>query len=144
MEVNQLGRMELSERLAEIHRAVARSPRFDTVLQLIVAHAAELVEADLTLLLLVDSEGLLRVRAARGAGRTAVWEVTVPREDALADRLRQVLGLGAEDSLLSAPIVVDPSVHGMLLAIHRAPRRRDGAATASPCTRRGGSGSWSG
>ncbi|HEV2847142.1 MAG TPA: ATP-binding protein, partial [Thermoanaerobaculia bacterium] len=108
---------------AEIHRAVARSPRLDAVLQLIVAHAAELVEADLALLLLVDSEGLLRVRAARGAGKTAVWEITVPREDALGDRLREILGLDPEDALLSAPIVVDPSVHGMLLAIHRAPRR---------------------
>ena len=129
MELKRLGRMELSERLAEIHRAVARSPRFDAVLQLIVAHAAELVEADLALLLLSDGEGLLRVRAARGAGKTAVWEITVPREDALGDRLREILGLAAEDALLSSPIVVDPSIHGMLLAILRSPRRpveRDG------------------
>ena len=123
MELKRLGRMELSERLAEIHRAVARSPRFDAVLQLIVAHAAELVEADLALLLLSDGEGLLRVRAARGAGKTAVWEITVPREDALGDRLREILGLAAEDALLSSPIVVDPSIHGMLLAILRSPRR---------------------
>lgn len=123
MELNRLGRMELSERLAEIHRAVARSPRFDAVLQLIASHAAELVEADLTLLLLSDGEGLLRVRAARGMGKTAAWEVTVPREEALGDRLRQTLGLAAEDALLSAPIVIDPSIHGMLLAILRAPRR---------------------
>lgn len=129
MESKRLGRMELSERLAEIHRAVARSPRFDAVLQLIVAHAAELVEADLALLLLSDGEGLLRVRAARGAGKTAVWEITIPREDALGDRLREILGLAAEDALLTSPIVVDPSVHGMLLAILRSPRRpleRDG------------------
>ncbi len=129
MEQNRLGRMELSERLAEIHRAVARSPRFDAVLQLIAAHAAELVEADLALLLLSDGEGLLRVRAARGMGKTAAWEVTVPREEALGERLRQILGLAPEDALLSAPVVIDPSLHGMLLAILRAPRRpaeRDG------------------
>lgn len=107
------------ERLAEIHRAVAGSLGFDEVLRLIAGHACELVEADASLLLLADTQGLLRVRAARGACEERMKLFSVPREEAVVERLRELLGLADADLLWAVPIVVDPSLHGMLAVARR-------------------------
>ena len=50
------------KRLAEINRALTTSLNFDKVLDLIVENAAHLVSADVSLLLLLDKDGLLRIR----------------------------------------------------------------------------------
>lgn len=109
------------ERLTEIHRAVAASLGFEEVLRLIVSHAAELVEADAVLLLLSDAQGHLRVRASRGLPEEATRDLSLPREEAIVDRLRGLLALSRADVLTAVPIVVDPSLHGMLVAAVRAP-----------------------
>ena len=57
---------ESYKRLAEINRAITTSLNFDKVLDLIVENAAHLVGAPVSLLLLVEKGGLLRVRAAQG------------------------------------------------------------------------------
>ena len=53
-------------RLAEINRAITTSLNFEEVLELIVENAAQLVDARIAALLLVDKDGLLRIRASRG------------------------------------------------------------------------------
>jgi len=108
------------ERLTEIHRAVAGSLVFDEVLRLIADHAAELVDADSSVLLLADPQGLLRVRAARQGGVEGLWQFSMPREEAVVERLRGLLSLCPGDLLWAVPIVVDPSVHGMLAVARRA------------------------
>jgi signal transduction histidine kinase len=112
------------ERLAEIHRAVAGSLDFDEVLRLIVDHAAELIDGEASLLLLADGQGLLRVRAARGVDADVVRGFSMPREEALVESLRALLGLGLGDALFAVPIVIDPSLHGMLAVVCRS--REDG------------------
>ena len=54
------------ERFAAINRAITTSLNFEEVLELIVENATQLVDARIAALLLVDKEGLLRIRAARG------------------------------------------------------------------------------
>jgi signal transduction histidine kinase len=109
------------ERLTEIHRAVAAALGFDQVLRLIVDHAAELVDAEAVLLLLTDDRGSLRVRASRGIPEESARDLSLPREEAVVDRLRGLLGLSPGDVLTAVPLVVDPSLHGMLVATRRAP-----------------------
>ena len=72
------GKKDPSRRLAEINRAITTSLNFDEVLDLIVENAAQLVEARVCLLLLVDSEGVLRIRAARGVDPDLVQEFFRP------------------------------------------------------------------
>jgi signal transduction histidine kinase len=55
-------------------------------------------------------------------------EIAIPREDAVVERLRERLGLAAGDSLRTVPIVVDPSLHGMLAAVRHAPGTLDDRA----------------
>ena len=55
-----------SGRLAEINRAITTSLHFDQVLDIIVESALQLVEARACVLLLVEKDGIFRVRAARG------------------------------------------------------------------------------
>lgn len=111
------------ERLTEIHRAVAAALGFDEVLRLIVEHAAELVDAEAVLLLLTDGQGRLRVRASRGIPEEATRDLSLPREEAVVERLRWFLGLPPEDRLMAVPLVVDPSLHGMLVATRRSSGR---------------------
>ena len=64
-----MGRSETSvkssfDRLAAINRAITTSLNFNEALRLIVDNAAELFAADNSLLLLVDDDGILRVKAA--------------------------------------------------------------------------------
>jgi signal transduction histidine kinase/CheY-like chemotaxis protein len=109
------------ERLTEIHRAVAASLGFDEVLRLIVSHAAELVDAEPVLLLLADDHGNLCVRAAQGLPEEAARGLSLRREEAVAERLRGLLSLPPSVVLTTVPVVVDPSLHGMLVAAIRAP-----------------------
>jgi signal transduction histidine kinase/CheY-like chemotaxis protein len=109
------------ERLTEIHRAVAASLGFDEVLRLIVSHAAELVDAEIVLLLLADDQGCLRVRASQGLLKGATHDLSLPREEAVAERLRGLLALSPSDLVTAVPVVVDPTLHGMLVTAVRAP-----------------------
>ena len=107
------------ERLTEIHRAVADSMGFDEVLRLIAEHAAELVAADLALVLLADSQGALVVRGLSARASPEWASLSVPREEAVTASLRGALELQEEDLVWAVPLVVDPGVHGMLAAVRR-------------------------
>jgi signal transduction histidine kinase/CheY-like chemotaxis protein len=120
------------ERLTEIHRAVVDSLGFDEVLRLIAEHAAELVAADVSVVLLADDRGVLGVRAVSGDAAAGLAGFSVPREEAVVESLWRPLGLAPEDQLWAVPLVVDPAVHGMLAA---ARRTQGGAAAVQPVGR---------
>src|SRR5678816_4802067 len=80
-------------RLAEINRAITRSLNFDEVLDLIVENAAQLVGARVSALLLVDQEGLLRIRSARGIDSKLIEEFAGNVDEDVIAQLRQSLKL---------------------------------------------------
>ena len=94
---------------------------FDKVLDLIVENAADLVNARLTALLLVDKEGLLRIRAARGVDSSLMGSFTGVMEEDIIRRLHSALGLTDKDSLLSVPIIAKTSLTGLLVVARDTP-----------------------
>ena len=79
------------KRLAEINRAITTSLNFDRVLNLIVENAVNLVGADVSLLLLVDKDGVLRVRAAKGVNRSLIDSFSGDMEEAVIRQLHKAL-----------------------------------------------------
>jgi PAS domain S-box-containing protein len=104
-----------SRRLAEINRAITTSLNFDEVLDLIVQNAAQLVEAKLSMLLLVDHEGRLRIRAAHGIDPHLANTFSGRMEEDVVRQLRASLPLGAEEVLVSVPVIAKQSLNGLLV-----------------------------
>jgi PAS domain S-box-containing protein len=110
-----------SRRLAKINRAITTSLNFDEVLDLIVRNAAQLVEAKVSVLLLVDQEGQLRIRAAYGIDPDVAKTFTGRMEEDVVRQLRTALPLGAEEVLVSVPVIAKQSLNGLLLIARERP-----------------------
>ena len=106
---------DTSRRLAEINRAITTSLNFDEVLNLISENAAQLVGARVCVLLLVDNDGALTIRAARGAEAELVREFSGRMEEDVIEQLRTGLQIGHEETIVSVPIMAHRSVTGLLL-----------------------------
>ncbi len=72
---------DASRRLAAINRAITTSLNFDKVLDLIVDNACELVDADVCLVLLLNQEERLTIRAAKGVDPDVVREFSGRMEE---------------------------------------------------------------
>lgn len=110
-----------SKRLAEINRAITTSLNFDKVLDLIVENTAQLVEARACLLLLVDKEGLLRIRAARGVSPDLVTEFSAPMGEDVVRTLDRTLNVSPDEVLVSVPIIAKHAVNGLLAIVRGRP-----------------------
>src|ERR1051325_11779486 len=114
-----------SRRLAEINRAITTSLNFDEVLDLIVRNAAQLVDAKVSVLLLVDHLGNLQIRAAHGVdpeiGRTFIGRM----EEDVVTHLRAQLPLGADEALVTVPGIAKQSLSGLLVIARRQPLDAD-------------------
>jgi PAS domain S-box-containing protein len=108
-------------RLAEINRAITTSLNFDEVLNLIVENAAQLVGANICLLLLVDKDGKLRVRSALGIEQGLANAFVGQMEEDVIKRLRKLLGLSLDENLASVPIIAKRSLNGMLVIAREDP-----------------------
>jgi GAF domain-containing protein len=84
-----------SGRLAEINRAITTSLNFDKVLDSIVESAQQLVEARSCVLLLIDKDGTLRVRAARGTTPEFAGEFSASMDEDAVRKLHEALSGGA-------------------------------------------------
>src|SRR5678816_343203 len=104
-------------RLAEINRAITRSLNFDEVLDLIVENAAQLVSARVSALLLVDEEGLLRIRSARGIGSKLIEEFAGNVDEDVIAQLRKSLKLDPSESLIPIPVIAKNALRGLLVII---------------------------
>jgi sigma-B regulation protein RsbU (phosphoserine phosphatase) len=109
--------------LTEVSRALTYAMSYDEVLQLTVKRAAQLFEAQATVLMLADEEGVMTMRASVGAvppdvahGRTA--------NDNVVEELQLALGVTAE-RFLGVPLVVGGDVMGILAVA--LPERREAA-----------------
>lgn len=108
---------EPSRRLAEINRAITTSLNFDDVLDLIVENAAQFVSAKVCLLLLVDGDQMLQIRASRGVDSSLVKEFSGRMEEDVLDLLRKSLMIGPEEQLVSVPVIDQQSLNGLLILV---------------------------
>jgi PAS domain S-box-containing protein len=109
------------KRLAEINRAITTSLNFNKVLNLIVENAVQLVNARLSLLLLLDKDGLLRIRAAKGI-EPALWKSFAGEmEEDVIRRLQKSLSITPDETLLPVPVVAKDSLDGLLVVARAQP-----------------------
>ncbi|MEO7971434.1 MAG: PAS domain S-box protein, partial [bacterium] len=108
-------------RLAEINRAITTSLNFDEVLDLIVQNAAQLFEAKVSVLLLVDKEGRLRIRAAQGIDQDLIKNFSGRMEEDVVRQLRDALLLGGGEELVSVPVIAKQALNGLLVIARVSP-----------------------
>jgi len=106
---------EPSKRLAEINRAITTSLSFDEVLDLITENAAQLVGARICLLLLIDHEGALNIRSARGVDSELLRNFAGRMEEDVIRELQVELAIGEDETLVSVPIIAKQSLTGLLV-----------------------------
>lgn len=113
------------KRLAEINRALTTSLNFDKVLDLIVENAAHLIGATVSLLLLVDKDGLLRVRAARGVDPALIKSFSGGMEEDVIRQLHKSLEIPTEQTLVSVPVIAKHSLNGLLVITRNSPLNQE-------------------
>jgi PAS domain S-box-containing protein len=109
------GKKDPSRRLAEINRAITTSLNFDEVLDLITENTAQLVGARVCLLLLLDQEGVLSIRSARGVDSDLVRNFSGRMEEDVITQLQLALAIEANETLVSVPIIAKQSLTGLLV-----------------------------
>ena len=121
---------ELLARLQALTDAVGSARRLDALLENLVAACVASFDADLAVIDLVDGDGRLLRRAARGladasvasafrigagfAGRAATRDQTISVHDVTAVENANGLQSSGVRSLLAAPLIVDARVHGAI------------------------------
>jgi len=114
-----------SGRLAAINRAITTSLNFDEVLDTIVESTMHLVGARACVLLLVEKDGILRVRAARGAPPGFAREFTASMNEDAVRRLYDALVVAPDEALVSVPVIATNAVNGMLAVVREHPLDAD-------------------
>ncbi len=114
-----------SRTLAEINRAITTSLNFDEVLDLIAENAARLVNARVCVLLLMDEHGILRTRAACGAGSEAIQNFSGQMEEDVIRQLTTALDIGSNETLVSVPVIAKQSLTGLLVVAREKPFNSD-------------------
>jgi PAS domain S-box-containing protein len=110
-----------SRRLAAINRAITTSLNFDKVLDLIVENGCELVGAEICVVLLLNEDERLTIRAARGVDAGVVKEFSGRMEEDVLGQLRTSLGRGASEDLISFPIIAQEILNGLLVVLRTEP-----------------------
>ena len=108
-------------RLAEINRAITTSLNFDEVLRLIVENAAQLVRARVCLILLLNKDGSLQIRASQGIEPELIASFSGTMEEDVIKKLRTSLGVASNESLASVPVIAKHSLSGLLVTIRELP-----------------------
>src|SRR5438034_9354205 len=114
-------RKELYRRLAEINRAITTSLNFDEVLRLIVENAAQLVRTRICLILLLDKDGSLLIRASQGVDPELTASFSGTMEEDVIKKLHNSLGVASNESLASVPVIAKHSHSGLLVTIRDLP-----------------------
>jgi phosphoserine phosphatase RsbU/P len=118
-------RAEQIRGLTEVSRALTYATSLRDVLRLAADRAAQLLEAERSVVMLTDEDGLLHVRAAHGVDEERIREFREPLNESLVGRLQGLFGGVDEECFLGVPLVVQGEVTGLLAVV-----RSDG----EPCT----------
>ncbi len=113
-------------RLAELSRTLTNAALLEDILQLAAEQAAELLSATKAVLMLIDADGMLRVRAAVGVADEMVARFRQSFDESLVTRLQGLFGTGHSDGFIGVPLVVKGRVTGLLAVM----RPRASPATA--------------
>ncbi len=114
-----------SRRLAEINRAITTSLNFDELLNLIVESAAQLVEAKICLLLLVDQSERFRIRASYGVEPEVIKDFSGRMEEDVVKELRNSLKVAPADAMVSVPVIAKQALNGLLVVVREQPFTAD-------------------
>jgi len=112
-------------RLAEINRAITTSLNFDQVLKLIATNARQLIDADISLVVLIDEGGLLRIRASDGIDENVISSFVGRLEEDVVKQLHDLLRVDPAHALASIPIIDNESLDGLLVVARRTPIDED-------------------
>jgi phosphoserine phosphatase RsbU/P len=110
-------RWQQLRKLTEVSRALTYAVSLEQVLLLAVKRAAELLDSGKAVLMLVNAEGLLSVRASHGLDQAICERFREPLQETLITRLQGLLGTPGED-FLGVPLVVGGEVTGLLAVAH--------------------------
>lgn len=110
-------RFERLRALTQVSRALTYTTSIEEVLDLALQHAAELVDADKAVLMLMDPNGLLAVRATYGVEAERFARVHEAFDETLVRRLQDLLGYPSQECFLSVPLVSHGQVTGLLGAV---------------------------
>lgn len=116
-------RLRRLRKLTQVSRSLTYAVSLGEVLHLAVEQAAELLDAPKALVMLVNDDGVLSVRASQGIDPELATRFAEPLNETLTRRLRGLLGDGAL-GLISVPLVVRGEVTG-ILAVGRPPGARN-------------------
>ena len=114
-----------SGRLAEINRAITTSLNFDKVLDIIVESALQLIEARACVLLLIEKDGTLRVRAARGTPPEFAGEFSASMDEDAVRKLHEALAVAPDEAMVSVPVIATNAVNGLLAVVRSRPLDAD-------------------
>jgi signal transduction histidine kinase len=111
-------------RLTEISRALTYTTSLEQVTRMTVVRGAELLGAPAAVLMLMDAEGLLQVRAVHGidAERAARFGAAATGE--VLERLQGLFGV-ADECLIAVPLVVGGAVSGLVAVATERPSSAD-------------------
>jgi phosphoserine phosphatase RsbU/P len=113
-------RLQQIRTLTEVSHALTDAASLDEVFQLTVDHAADLLTAEKSILLVANDDGLLALRSSHGVDAAALAErFHEPLNEALVPRLAGLLGAQPE-SFLGVPLVVAGAIKGVLVVIRPA------------------------
>ncbi len=100
--------------LTRLSRAVAQAESLDQILQLAANHAAAILDADRTVVMLVGDDGLAHVRASVGVDAGVANTLKGKLDENLISRLQSVLVGSAQGSFMAIPLIVQGEVTGLL------------------------------
>lgn len=103
-------------KLTEVSRALTYAASLDEVFRLTVDHAAALLSADGSLLLVANEAGLLALRASHGVDPALAQGFHEPLNEALVPRLAALLDASPE-GFLGVPLVIAGAIKGLLVVI---------------------------
>jgi signal transduction histidine kinase len=114
--IREKDRMAQIRKLTEVSRALTYAVSLDEVFQLTVDRAADLLDADQSLLMVDGDDGHLALRASHGVDATLTPRFQGPLNEALVQRLASILDVRPE-AFLGVPLVVAGAIKGILMVI---------------------------
>jgi signal transduction histidine kinase len=106
-------RADQLRQLVDINRAFSNRTSLDQIARFTVEQGADLLGASAAVLMLLDADDVLTVRAAHGIDEARVARFQAPLDDEVTGRLLGLLQV-PEASLIAVPLVVGGRVTGLL------------------------------
>ena len=105
------------ERLARLSRGFTEAASVSEILRHAAEQAADLLDAEQSILMLSDQDGLLRVRASFGVPDDVVARFRANFDESLASRLKGLFG--GDQGFLGVPLVSQGRVTGLLAVMRK-------------------------